>query len=83
MNISLYQIDTTTTAYLNAEKELYFWQYSYNDNFSAMLFKLIGKADFSNRFLLSQGFPNEVDVYTRYEQEIGYWESVQKKFEGK
>jgi hypothetical protein len=44
------------------------------------LFKAILSADFGNQYKLSFGFPDEVEVVKRYQNEGGYWEQLQSKF---
>jgi hypothetical protein len=43
------------------------------------LFKTIMSADMGNQIKLSLGFPNEVEVVRRYQNEDGYWQELQKK----
>jgi hypothetical protein len=45
------------------------------DNFHALLFLLIQKADKGNRYRLQQGFPLEVKLVSRYADELGWWEA--------
>lgn len=53
--------------YLKAVKELYYWQYSDNPtNFTAILFRLMQKADPSNRRKLRVGFPIECAAYQEW-----------------
>ena len=49
-----------------AIRELYYSKYQNNDNFHSMLYRLIAKADPSNRRRLSVGFPAEVLAYTMW-----------------
>ena len=48
-------------------------------SFMTNLFKTIMSADLENMRKLSLGFPNEVEVVRRYQNEDGYWQSLQKK----
>jgi hypothetical protein len=45
------------------------------------LFKAILSADFGNQYKLSFGFPDEVGVVKRYQNEDGYWESLKERFD--
>lgn len=66
-----------------AELELYFWQMSKAGSFTTALFECIGKADIFNRAKLYTAFPDEVDVYKRYESVPGYWANLKDRIEGK
>ena len=48
-------------------------------SFMTNLFKTIMSADIGNQVKLSLGFPNEVEVVRRYQNEDGYWQVLQKK----
>jgi hypothetical protein len=48
-------------------------------SFMTNLFKTIMSADMGNQVKLSLGFPNEVEVVRRYQNEDGYWQELQKK----
>ena len=51
-----------------ARKELYFWiREPHNNNFSALLYTLISKADITNRYKLQKGFPEYVDAFDEYQ----------------
>ncbi len=52
-----------------AIKELYYWQQNGNlDNFHALLFRLIAKADYGNKLNLSRAFPAEVLAFTLWQE---------------
>ena len=66
------------------EMELYYWQMSdHASNFSAKLFELIGKADNINRQKLALGFPEEVKVMNRFQNENGYWANLVNRIKAK
>jgi hypothetical protein len=48
-------------------------------SFRANLFQTIFSADIENMKKLSLGFPNEVEVVFRYQNENGYWQELEKK----
>ena len=48
-------------------------------SFMTNLFKTIMSADLENMRKLSLGFPNEVEVVHRYQNEEGYWQKLEKK----
>jgi hypothetical protein len=48
-------------------------------SFMTNLFKTIMSADLENMRKLSLGFPNEVEVVYRYQNEEGYWQKLQEK----
>lgn len=60
--------------FLNACKELYYWQTSYSSCFSNLVFDLIAKAQGtpSNKKRLMKGFPEYVLAYK-------YWQSMDEK----
>ena len=39
-------------------------------------------ADFGNQYKLSFGFPDEVTVVQKYQNEPGYWQSLLERMEG-
>ncbi len=50
-----------------AVKELYFWQYGTNPtNFTTVLYTLFSKADPSNQYKLSLGFPWEYEAFKQW-----------------
>ncbi len=70
--------DNTT----KAERELYYWYTASVDSspsFSSLLFTVIGKADTSNRFLLAKGFPEEVEIMNRFQNESGYYKDLETR----
>jgi hypothetical protein len=64
----------------SAELEFCFYKQGQSGSFSTNLFKAILSADFGNQYKLSFGFPDEVEVVKRYQNEGGYWEQLQSKF---
>jgi hypothetical protein len=48
-------------------------------SFKSNLFQTIFSADLDNMRKLSLGFPNEVEVVHRYQNEEGYWQKLLKK----
>jgi len=62
-----------------AEKELYYWQMAGGTNFSALLYKLIAKADGINRNKLRVSYPEEVRCMERFQNEVGYWEYIERE----
>ena len=67
----------------NTELEIYFFMKGQSGSFMTNLFKTIMSADFGNQYKLSFGFPDEVRVVQSYNNEDGYWQSLQDKFEKK
>ena len=62
-----------------AELEFVFFMRGTSGSFMTNLFKTIMSADLENIRKLSLGFPNEVDVVHRYQNEDGYWQKLEKK----
>lgn len=65
------------------ELEFYFFMKGQSGSFHTNLFKAIMSADFGNQYKLAFGFPGEVSVVQRYQNEDGYWESLLEKIEKK
>ena len=61
------------------ELEFMFFMKGTSGSFMTNLFKTIMSADIVNQVKLSLGFPNEVEVVRRYQNEDGYWQELQKK----
>jgi hypothetical protein len=61
------------------ELEFMFFMKGTSGSFMTNLFKTIMSADMGNQVKLSLGFPNEVEVVRRYQNEDGYWQELQKK----
>ena len=61
------------------ELEFMFFMKGTSGSFMTNLFKTIMSADLENMRKLSLGFPNEVDVVHRYQNEEGYWQQLQEK----
>ncbi len=47
------------------------------------LFRCIMAADQSNQAKLAKGFPEYVEVVYRYQNESGYWEDLQNRWENR
>jgi hypothetical protein len=65
-----------------AELEFYFFMRGTSGSFHTNLFKTIMSADFGNQYKLSFGFPDEVTVVQKYQNEEGYWQSLLEKMDG-
>lgn len=63
----------------NAELEFMFFMKGTSGSFKTNLFKTIMSADNTNQKKLSLGFPDEVEVVRRYQQEDGYWQELLEK----
>jgi hypothetical protein len=61
------------------ELEFVYFMKGTSGSFMTNLFKTIMSADMGNQVKLSLGFPNEVEVVRRYQNEDGYWQELQKK----
>ena len=61
------------------ELEFMFFMKGTSGSFMTNLFKTIMSADIGNQLKLSLGFPNEVEVVRRYQNEDGYWQALQKR----
>jgi len=61
------------------ELEFMFFMKGTSGSFMTNLFKTIMSADMGNQVKLSLGFPNEVEVVHRYQNEEGYWQKLEKK----
>jgi hypothetical protein len=61
------------------ELEFMFFMKGTSGSFMTNLFKTIMSADLENMRKLSLGFPNEVEVVHRYQNEEGYWQKLQEK----
>jgi hypothetical protein len=62
-----------------AELEFVYFMRGTSGSFMTNLFKTIMSADLENMRKLSLGFPNEVEVVHRYQNEEGYWQKLQEK----
>jgi hypothetical protein len=62
-----------------SELEFVYFMRGASGSFMTNLFKTIMSADMGNQVKLSLGFPNEVEVVRRYQNEDGYWQELQKK----
>ena len=61
------------------ELEFVYFMRGTSGSFMSNLFQTIFSADLENMRKLSLGFPNEVDVVHRYQNEEGYWQKLEKK----
>jgi hypothetical protein len=61
------------------ELEFVYFMRGTSGSFRANLFQTIFSADIENMKKLSLGFPNEVEVVFRYQNENGYWQELEKK----
>jgi hypothetical protein len=61
------------------ELEFVYFMKGTSGSFMTNLFKTIMSADLENMRKLSLGFPNEVEVVHRYQNEEGYWQKLQEK----
>jgi len=66
-----------------AEQDLYYVVNGQGGSFNTSLFETITKADITNQSKLSLGFPEFVEVVQRYQNESGYWKSIQLRISGK
>ena len=55
------------------------WQYGYVGDFHKALFEAICRADETNLYKLSLGFPDEVNGYKKYTRQSGWWQEVKRK----
>ena len=62
-----------------SELEFVYFMRGASGSFTTNLFKTIMGADMGNQVKLSLGFPSEVEVVRRYQNEDGYWQELQKK----
>jgi len=71
-----------TPSYKTCEQYLYDYinENGRNGSFTTSLINCIFKADLNNQENLSKGFPEMVDVVHRYQSEIGYWDSIQERY---
>ena len=61
-----------------AELEFVYFMKGTSGSFMTNLFKTIMSADLENMRKLSLGFPNEVEVVHKYQNEEGYWQKLEK-----
>ena len=61
------------------ELEFVYFMRGASGSFKTNLFQTILSADVENMKKLSLGFPNEVEVVRRYQNEEGYWQELLKK----
>ena len=58
------------------EETFYYCMIGTGGGFMTKLYAAIMHADIVNRFRLAQGFPTEVMIASRYQEEKGYWEEL-------
>ncbi len=63
------------------EGKLYEYLHNMSGHFYTKLFAAIAHADGENLERLGKGFPEEVEAYTRYTLETGYWDNLKKRYE--
>jgi hypothetical protein len=56
------------------------FQLGQTGSFYTSLFKTILKSDENNRLKLMHGFPEEVAAVERFQNEMGYWQDLQHRF---
>ena len=61
----------------NEEQELYYIVNGSGGSFMTSLFNAIMKADMMNTIKLGMVYPEFVEVVKKYQNESGYWESVE------
>jgi hypothetical protein len=64
-----------------AELEFVYFMRGTSGSFKSNLFQTIFSADMGNQLKLSLGFPYEVEIVRRYQNEDGYWQELQKRLE--
>ena len=64
-----------------AELEFVYFMRGTSGSFKSNLFQTIFSADMENQLKLSLGFPHEVEIVSRYQNEEGYWQELQKRLE--
>ena len=64
----------------NAEREFMFYKIGTCGSFHKALIDTIFKADHINRAKLAMGFPADVEVVNRFQNEAGYWEDLRERW---
>jgi hypothetical protein len=64
----------------NAEREFMFYKIGTAGSFHTALLETIMKADIRNQAKLALGFPDDVQVVQRYQNEPGYWQGLQERW---
>ena len=64
----------------NAEREFMFYKIGTAGSFHTALIETIFRADTRNRARLALGFPEDVEVVTRFQNESGYWEDLRARW---
>ena len=64
----------------NAEREFMFYKIGTAGSFHTALIETIMKADMFNQAKLARGFPDDVQVVQRFQNEPGYWEGLQERW---
>jgi hypothetical protein len=65
-----------------AEKKLCDWQYKRLGGFFTALFDLMARADPDNLVKLAVGFSDEVNVFTRFKTDEGYFPKLEQEYLG-
>jgi len=76
----LKRIEEEKIKYKEIEKELFFWYYTNNSNYTSLLFNLIGKADPTNLNKLKSVYPLHVEIFERFRNENGYFQKLENRF---
>ena len=64
----------------NAEREFMFYKMGTCGSFHKALIETIFKADYLNQRKLALGFPDDVEVVQRFQNESGYWENLRQRW---
>lgn len=64
-----------------AEQKFIHFQQGVAGSFLESLFRCIFAADVFNQAKIAKGFPEFVEVVQRYQNEPGYWEDLQNRWE--
>jgi hypothetical protein len=65
----------------NAEREFMFYKAGTAGSFHTALIETIMKADIRNQARLALGFPEDVQVVQRFQNESGYWEDLRARWQ--
>jgi len=72
-------MDKTIPCLTVGESFIYQWQYQMLSGFKTALMGAIMVADIGNLRKLHKGFPVEVEAYSTFRGDSGWWEEVEKK----
>ena len=64
----------------NAEREFMFYKIGTCGSFHKALIDTIFRADHINQAKLALGFPEDVEVVQRFQNEAGYWEDLRQRW---